>query len=140
MARFLVSAAPQPNRNPAAPTRASAKIWLFRATTALIVPTIFFLVLEGGLRVAGIGHPAGFLIPDDQPGYLRTNPDYVGLFLPEEFDLKPLNFRVAARKPANTVRIVVLGESAAQGIPVPAFAFAPRAFKSSVRRSSRSSR
>ena len=126
MARFLVSAAPQPNRNPAAPTRASAKIWLFRATTALIVPTIFFLVLEGGLRVAGIGHPAGFLIPDDQPGYLRTNPDYVGLFLPEEFDLKPLNFRVAARKPANTVRIVVLGESAAQGIPVPAFAFAPQ--------------
>ncbi len=121
-----MSAAPQPSRKPATPSRTPAKIWCFRAFTVLVIPAVFFLLLEGGLRLAGFGRSAKFLIPDDQPGYFRTNPDYVSLFLPGSFDLRPLNYRVRARKPPNTVRIVVLGESAAQGIPVPAFAFAPQ--------------
>jgi hypothetical protein len=90
------------------------------------LPVLLVLGLEGGLRLAGFGRPAGFLIPDEQPGFYRTNPDFVSLFMPGGFDLRPLNFRVAARKPPNTVRIVVLGESAAQGIPAPAFGFAPQ--------------
>jgi tetratricopeptide (TPR) repeat protein len=88
------------------------------------IPAALFLGLECGLRVAGFGQPVAFLIPDEKPGYLRTNPDFVGSFLPSGFDLRPLNFRVAAHKQPNTVRIVVLGESAAQGVPVPAFGFA----------------
>jgi thioredoxin-like negative regulator of GroEL len=66
------------------------------------------------------------MIPDEQPGYYRTNPDFVSLFMPGSFDLRPLNFRVALRKPAGTVRIVVLGGSATEGVPAPAFAFAPQ--------------
>lgn len=110
----------------AVPPRVSGKIWLFRLCTAALIPLLLLLALEGGLRLVGYGRPATFLIPDAQPGFVRTNPDFVGLFLPESFDLRPLNYRVAIRKPANTVRVVVLGESAAQGIPVPAFAFAPQ--------------
>jgi tetratricopeptide (TPR) repeat protein len=90
------------------------------------MPLALLLALECGLRVVGIGRPATFLIPDDKPGYVRTNPDFASLFLPGNFDLRPLNFRVAAHKAPNTVRIVVLGESAAQGVPVPSFAFAPQ--------------
>lgn len=108
------------NRSP----RASARAWLYRSLAVVGIPTVLFLGLEGGLRVAGFGRSAGFLIPDDKPGYFRTNPDFVSLFLPRNFELRPLNFRVAAHKPPNTVRIVVLGESAAQGVPVPAFGFA----------------
>jgi tetratricopeptide (TPR) repeat protein len=111
-------------RNSGRPPRASARTWLFRAFALVGIPVILVLGVEGGLRLAGYGHSSGFLIPDEQPGYYRTNPDFVSLFLPRSFDLRPLNFRVSAHKPANTLRIVVLGESAAQGIPVPAFAFA----------------
>jgi tetratricopeptide (TPR) repeat protein len=90
------------------------------------IPLLAFLGLEGGLRLAGYGRPATFLIPDEKPGYFRTNPDYASLFLPGNFDLRPLNLRIAEHKAPNTVRIVVLGESAAQGVPVPSFAFAPQ--------------
>ena len=102
-----------PIRAPIAPTRASPRVWLYRALAVVGIPSLLFLGLEGGLRIAHVGRPANFLIPDDKPGYVRTNPDFVGLFLPPNFDLRPLNFRIAARKPPNTVRIVVLGESAA---------------------------
>jgi tetratricopeptide (TPR) repeat protein len=104
--------------------RAPARVWFYRACTAIGIPAVLFLGLEGGLRVAGFGQSPKFLIPDEKPGFFRTNPGFAGLFLPGNFDLRPLNFRVAARKPPNTVRIVVLGESAAQGVPAPAFALA----------------
>jgi tetratricopeptide (TPR) repeat protein len=104
--------------------RASARVWFYRVFTAVGIPAVLFLGLEGGLRVAGFGQSPKFLIPDEKPGFFRTNPGFAGLFLPGNFDLRPLNFRVAARKPPNTVRIVVLGESAAQGVPAPAFALA----------------
>ncbi|HEY8994058.1 MAG TPA: hypothetical protein VIM71_05315 [Lacunisphaera sp.] len=122
-----MSAAENPSlRNPGPPSRATGKLWFFRLFTALIIPALLLFGLEGGLRLIGFGRSAKFLIPDDRPGWYRTNPEYVSLFLPGSFDLRPLNQRVAARKPSGTVRIVVLGESAAQGIPAPAFAFAPQ--------------
>jgi tetratricopeptide (TPR) repeat protein len=98
--------------------------WIGRIALAIGVPLALFCLLEAGLRLAGYGRQASFLIADEKPGYLRTNPDFASLFLPGNFDLRPLNFRVAAHKPPNTFRIVVLGESAAQGVPVPSFAFA----------------
>lgn len=104
----------------------SARLWIYRVIAAVALPALLILGLEGGLRLAGSGRDAGFMIPDEKPGYFRTNPDFVSLFMPAEFDLRPLNFRVALRKPAGTVRIVVLGESAAQGVPAPAFGFAPQ--------------
>ena len=101
-------------------------LWIYRLGLAVGFPLALLVVLEAGLRMGGVGKPTTFLIPDAKPGYLRTNPDFASLFLPGSFDLRPLNFRVAAHKAPNTVRIVVLGESAAQGIPVPSFAFAPQ--------------
>jgi tetratricopeptide (TPR) repeat protein len=74
--------------------------------------------------MAGYGQTVRFLIPDRKPGYFRTNPEFVSSFMPSSFDLRPLNIRISALKAPNTVRIVVLGESAAQGIPVPSFGFA----------------
>jgi tetratricopeptide (TPR) repeat protein len=104
--------------------RTPPRIWLYRALAAIGIPALILAGLEGGLRVAGFGQTVRFMIPDEKPGYLRTNPNFVSSFMPSSFDLRPLNFRVPARKPPNTVRIVVLGESAAQGIPVPSFGFA----------------
>lgn len=87
-------------------------------------PVLALACLESALRLAHYGRDFRFLVPDDKPGYCRTNPDFASWFLPSHFDLRPLNFRVARVKPANTLRIVVLGESAAQGVPAPEFGFA----------------
>ena len=106
--------------------RSTPRTWHLRACAAVAVPALLLLALESGLRLAGYGRPSTFLIPDARPGYFRTNPDFASLFLPGNFDLRPLNFRVSARKAPGTVRVVVLGESAAQGVPVPSFAFAPQ--------------
>ena len=117
-----MSAAPSPATGKPAP----ARLWLYRLLAALGLPALLVFGLEGGLRLAGYGRPVDFLIPDDQPGCYRSNPDFVSRFMPAIFDLRPLNLRVAVRKPADTIRVVVLGESAAQGIPAPAFGFAPQ--------------
>ncbi len=117
--------APIPHPGPGGAGR-PGRAWPYRLLLAVAVPAALFLALEGGLRLAGIGKSADFLIPDDKPGYFRTNPDFASLFLPGNFDLRPLNFRISRHKPPNTLRIVVLGESAAQGVPVPSFAFAPQ--------------
>jgi len=90
---------------------------------AIGLPLLLVLLLEGGLRLAGYGHPTRYLIPDEKPGWYRTNPDFLKLFLADNFDLQPLNFRISARKAPGVVRVVILGESAAQGIPAPAFGF-----------------
>lgn len=102
-----------------------ARLWLFRAL-ALGFPLLLLLALELGLRAVSYGRPASFLVPDTQPGHYRSNQEFVSLFMPEGFDLRPLNFRVAKEKPPGTLRVVVLGESAAQGIPAPAFGFVPQ--------------
>jgi len=104
--------------------RPRARVWLYRALALVGGPLLFLLGLEGSLRLVGYGRPTGFLVPDDQPGTYRTNPEFVGSFLPGTFDLRPLNYGVAQPKPPDALRVVVLGESAAQGIPVPAFGFA----------------
>lgn len=111
---------------PAPSSPPAGRLWLFRGLAGIGLPLLLLGVLEGGLQFAGYGRDARFLIPDKQPGFYRSNPDFVRLFMPAGFDLRPLNFRLAARKPPDTVRIFVLGESAAQGVPEPAFAFAPQ--------------
>jgi hypothetical protein len=115
--------APLP-RDPTGP--GAARLWLLRALTVMVIPALLLLALEGALRLANYGRPAGFLIPDEKTGWFRTNPDFAGFFLPRNFDLRPLNFRIAAQKAPNALRVVVLGESAAQGVPAPAFGFAPQ--------------
>ncbi|HVT73184.1 MAG TPA: tetratricopeptide repeat protein [Lacunisphaera sp.] len=115
-----------PNVPPDPVPPGGAKAWAFRLIMLLGAPALLLLALEGGLRLAGYGRPTGFLIPDEKPGYYRTNPDFTGFFLPRSFDLRPLNFRLPVKKPPGALRVVVLGESAAQGVPAPAFGFAPQ--------------
>ena len=108
---------PQTHRIP------TAKLWIFRVIAVVIIPSVLFVALELCLRWAHFGYSPDYFIEDSLPGYVRTNPDFVRLYLPESFDLRPLNFRVRVKKPDGGLRVVVLGESAAQGIPVPSFGF-----------------
>ena len=105
--------------------RSRLPLWLLRLILVLGVPLGFFLLLEGTLRLAHFGTSAEFFIPDDdKPGFYCANPTFTELFLPAHFGIRPLNFRFKQHKDANSVRVFVLGESAAQGTPEPAFGFA----------------
>lgn len=92
----------------------------------IAAPLVFFGLLETGLRIGGFGRDMRFFIPDGQPGMWRTNPRFADRFFPSSFGLKPVNFRLSKKKPAGTTRVFVLGESAAMGVPAPAFGLAPQ--------------
>ena len=78
-------------------------------------------VVEGALRVLGFGCETGFLIRfGDQ---FTSNDRFGWLFFPKPLATSPYPFQVPANKPAGTYRIVVLGESAAEGTPDASFNF-----------------
>lgn len=122
---------PPPSKASTRPPAASSgpargRAWLYRLVLLVGAPLLFGLLLEGTLRLTKFGRNPDFLIPDEKPGYYRTNPRFTELFFPASFGLKPVNFRLTREKPAGRIRIFVLGESAAMGVPEPAFALAPQ--------------
>jgi tetratricopeptide (TPR) repeat protein len=95
-----------------------------RCLLAVGAPLAVLAALEGGLRVAGYGKPTELFIPDGKPGFYRTNPSFTAPYFPPQFDISPLNFRIARHKEPGHIRIFVLGESAVRGTPEPGFGFA----------------
>jgi tetratricopeptide (TPR) repeat protein len=93
---------------------------------SISLPIALFAGGELALRVCGFGEPLTFFIRDDRPDYLRTNPAFTSLVFPASFGLKPENFRIAQKKDPNAIRVFVLGESAAMGVPEPGFGLAPQ--------------
>src|SRR3954471_11415298 len=93
---------------------------------AVVFPVLIFALLETGLRLGGFGQNTDFFIPDEAPGVYRTNPHFTERFFSASFGLKPVNFRLRREKPAGSYRVFVIGESAAMGVPEPAFALAPQ--------------
>ncbi len=96
------------------------KLWK-KLVLAVCVPALILLGLEGGLRLAGFGTSLSLFIRDEKPGYVRTNPAFTQLFFPASFGLKPHNFRLSREKAPGELRVFVLGESAAMGVPEPGF-------------------
>ncbi len=97
--------------------------WLFRAAALVILPVLFLGGLELLLRLIGYGYPNSFflhltingadsLIENDRFGYRFFGPVMARA---------PRVMAFPARKPADTIRIFVLGESAAFGDPQPEF-------------------
>lgn len=107
-----------------APRPPPRRRWLARCLMAVGGPVVLFSVSEIALRLAGFGNPVDFFIPDEKAGFYRTNPAFTAPFFPRQFDITPLNFRIAGRKEPGHVRVFVLGESAARGTPEPGFGFA----------------
>lgn len=96
----------------------------FRAL-ALSLPILALGLLEISLRLAGYGYPTSFFLRTNQDGesVLVENPKFGWRFFPHAIARAPQPLTFAAEKPAGTVRIFVLGESAALGDPAPAYGF-----------------
>jgi tetratricopeptide (TPR) repeat protein len=99
--------------------------WFLRLF-ALLLPLLALGLGELTLRLAGYGHPTAFFLPANDQGraMLTDNPWFGWRFFPSAVARTPRPLYLAARKPLDTVRIFVLGESAAMGDPEPAYGFA----------------
>ena len=105
------------------PTLSPARLRLFRVVTVVLAPLVMLGALEGGLRILGVGHPTAFTIPCEveRRAAACPNPDFPLRFFPPALARQATPFVIPAEKGPRTVRVVVLGESAAQGDPGPSF-------------------
>jgi tetratricopeptide (TPR) repeat protein len=92
----------------------------------LMLPVILFGLAEMLVRLAGLGHQYPLVVPaPNQSGYLQPNPEVVKRYFSRP-ELAPTvsadTVYFLAQKPADSLRIVVLGESSAAGFPYGRFA------------------
>ncbi len=99
------------------------KLWCFRSLLVVVVPTVFLGIMELVLRLAGFGYQTGFLLSSQRNGQsvLVQNNQFGWRFFGAAMARMPEPFCVPQVKEPNTVRIIVFGESAAQGDPQPRF-------------------
>src|SRR4030042_1276018 len=117
----------QPNKpkKPSHRTITGGRLWLFRIVALVAIPVLLFLLLELGLRIAGYGFPSAAMVKCEIEGknFYCDNIKFGRRFFPRniarEFD--PFIFPV--KKPEDTYRVFVLGESAAKGEPDSAYCF-----------------
>lgn len=93
---------------------------------AIALPFLGLLLLELGLRLGGFGYPTAFFLKSEAEGkpVLIENQRFGWRFFPPAMARAPLAMTVPPRKAPDTLRVVVLGESAAMGDPEPAYGFA----------------
>ena len=92
----------------------------------IVVPVLMLLSLEVALRLFDYGHASEFAVPCtiDGKGAFCNNDRFTWQFFPPRAFRLPPAFAIPAEKDSTTFRIFVVGESAAQGDPEPAYGFA----------------
>ncbi len=101
------------------------RLWVFRGAAVFVVPALFLLLVEVGLRVAGYGYPSDAIIKAKVEGksYCCDNVKFNWRFFPRNISRGFTPFIFPAKKGDATYRIFVLGASAARGTPDDAFSF-----------------
>ncbi len=95
------------------------------AAAAILVPLVLMVILEVGLRIAGVGYNTDLLVPCTLQGAPANcyNLFFAAPFFPAGMVQTPRLYSIPATKPSGTYRIFVLGESAAMGDPDSAYGF-----------------
>ena len=97
----------------------SRRAWLFRGL-ALVAPVVAVLGIEWALRWSGHHRPTAFWL-DSGDGMLRANPAFGAAYVGETQARMPRPLKIRQQKESGTLRVLVLGESAALGDPEPGF-------------------
>ncbi|MGA2658784.1 MAG: tetratricopeptide repeat protein [Verrucomicrobiota bacterium] len=99
------------------------RLWVYRGVMGLGFPLVFFLLLEGSLRLAGFGYPTTFLLRAriKHREVLVQNDQFARRFFGPDLARQPFPLAIQSPKPRDTLRIFVFGESAAFGDPQPDF-------------------
>jgi hypothetical protein len=101
------------------------RLWLFRIVSLTIFPILLLLLAEVFLRIADYGFFPGAIIKYQADGkeVYCDNVRFGWRFFPRNISRESEPFIFPVEKSENTYRIFVLGASAAQGVPEPAFGF-----------------
>ena len=91
----------------------------FTFITVVVVPLLFFVLLELGLRVAGVGTSYDYFHEIDIDGqvHYQENPDFADQFYPPSLNIGPVENTFARERDPELVRVFILGGSAALGFP-----------------------
>ena len=97
----------------------NVKNTLFTFITIVVVPLLFFAVLELGLTALGVGKSFDYFRKIDIDGrtYYQENPDFADQFYPPSLNIGPLENTFAEERSPDLLRVYILGGSAAQGFP-----------------------
>ncbi len=98
------------------------RAWFLRIGLLVLAPVVFLTLLEVGLAAVGFGRPATFFVQSDRDGMLTTNHWFIW-FYRKGRTTSPHPCLISTVKPNETIRLFILGESAAMGTPNPAFGF-----------------
>ena len=94
---------------------------------ALLMLLVALAIIEGGLRLFGLGYSTRFFLEREINGrvsVLTENHRFFWSFFPKPLSRSPQPIQLTSQKPKNTKRIIIFGESAAMGDPEPAFGLA----------------
>lgn len=94
-----------------------------RIGLVLGTPLLVLLGAECALRLVGYGYPVTFFIKSGSNHEYITNQKFAWQFFSKRTALKPFLFTLPEQKAPGTLRICILGDSAAMGTPDPAFSF-----------------
>jgi tetratricopeptide (TPR) repeat protein len=99
--------------------------WLMGLMLVFMVPVILLASLELVLRAIGTGHSTSFFLRETigEESFLRSNHQFTFNFFPGALARSVLPERIRIPKPRDTYRILIFGESAANGDPDPAYGF-----------------
>lgn len=105
------------------PGATGARKWLFRLAALVLLPLALLGGIEGGLRWAGYGYPTSFFLARGGGDGERVieNARFGWRFFGPVMARAPGVLSLSRTKAPDTVRVFVLGESAAYGDPQPAF-------------------
>ena len=98
---------------------------ILRVASAVLIPLIVLALVEGTLRLAGVGFSTNLLVPCTVKGASAScyNLFFATPYFPAGMVQTPRLYSIPTVKPPGTFRIFVLGESAAMGDPDSAYGF-----------------
>jgi len=99
------------------------RLWVLRLAVLVAAPVLFLVAVETALRVFGYGYPVSLFVRAESNGAYVPNWKFGWRFFPRSLARGPYLSFFPAEKAAGTYRIFVLGGSAAQGVPNPAYGF-----------------
>jgi tetratricopeptide (TPR) repeat protein len=110
----VIVSRPLPNR---------LKNWLIRFTSIIIIPLLLILFLELTLRLFGYGTSSKFVFKAKVNGELCyvPNDDFTQKYFGRNMGRSSAAFAIPVNKKPNTIRIFLLGSSAAKGDPAEAY-------------------
>ena len=104
---------------------AKRRRWILQVAAAILLPVVVLVLVEGALRMAGVGFSTSLLVPCTVKGSPAScyNLFFATPYFPAGMVQTPRLYSIPATKPPGTYRIFVLGESAAMGDPDSAYGF-----------------